>query len=149
MLTLVRRWSHPDISTLTADQLNKQLDLVGPSTSDPSERADFLRRWRRLSRRFSASFLVSSDLSVLPSCGSPSPPDPSSQPYGSYNAENLDVLASRGYYTTLWNFDNGDTEGISSAASIARYAAIYNNYPAPFMALNHGSSPTCPFFELC
>lgn len=48
------------------------------------------------------------------------------------------MLASRGYFTTLWNFESGDSEGISSAASIARYEAIYAEYPSPFLALNHG-----------
>lgn len=58
-------------------------------------------------------------------------------PYGEYNAASLAVLAARGYYTTLWSLDGGDTLGLTPAESIARYKAVYDSYPAPVMALNH------------
>lgn len=79
------------------------------------------------------------------------------QPFGSYSKESIKILKSRGYTGTYfpslcrnrcstpmtvvtWSFDSGDSVGTSSDDSISAYNELYAKFPAPGMALNHGSS---------
>ncbi|GAA5876878.1 hypothetical protein JCM1840_002688 [Sporobolomyces johnsonii] len=56
-------------------------------------------------------------------------------PYGSYNAQALQVLKERGYTVVNWSFDSGDSVGKSASSSIASYKKL--QYPSPQIALNH------------
>ncbi|GAA6059944.1 hypothetical protein JCM10212_003084 [Sporobolomyces blumeae] len=58
-------------------------------------------------------------------------------PYGSYNAQALQVLKQRGYTVVNWSFDSGDSVGKSPSSSIAAYKKLAQSYPKPQIALNH------------
>ncbi|GAA6040006.1 hypothetical protein JCM8097_002664, partial [Rhodosporidiobolus ruineniae] len=93
--------THPDIATLTADELNTQLDLVEGA--------------------------LQNILGVVPRFFRP--------PYGSVSQANVDVLTARGYVVANWNFDSGDSSGVSPAETIQDYSLLSpeNSY----IALNH------------
>jgi peptidoglycan/xylan/chitin deacetylase (PgdA/CDA1 family) len=59
-------------------------------------------------------------------------------PFGSYSAETLSYLNSRGYTVAGWNADTGDTTGISASQS----AAIMRTVGAGTMILSHETVAT-------
>jgi len=58
-------------------------------------------------------------------------------PYGNYNDLVRRASAIRGQSLVLWDFDSGDSVGVSPADSKARYQDLANRHPSTALALNH------------
>ncbi|KAH9821215.1 family 4 carbohydrate esterase [Melampsora americana] len=58
-------------------------------------------------------------------------------PYGDITDENLKVLKTRGYTVVNWNFDSGDSLGVSATESKNRYDQTARLFPRPQISLNH------------
>jgi len=58
-------------------------------------------------------------------------------PYGSYNQGQLNVLASMGYTSVYWSFDDGDSTGSTPSQSEADYNTYVKSKPKTAIALNH------------
>ncbi|KDR68536.1 hypothetical protein GALMADRAFT_256778 [Galerina marginata CBS 339.88] len=58
-------------------------------------------------------------------------------PYGEYNDLVRQVAGSRGQNLVNWDFDSGDTWGISTQDQEKRYADLVNTHPSTILALNH------------
>ncbi|KAF6755341.1 chitin deacetylase [Ephemerocybe angulata] len=65
-------------------------------------------------------------------------------PYGEYNQLVQDVAASRGQTLVNWDFDNGDTAGLSGAQSLDSYRARIADHPSTILTLNHEINPSTP-----
>jgi peptidoglycan/xylan/chitin deacetylase (PgdA/CDA1 family) len=58
-------------------------------------------------------------------------------PYGKYNNLVRQVAAVRGQKLVTWDFDCGDSVGVSPSQSKQRYTNIANAHPSTLLALNH------------
>ncbi|KAF8875509.1 chitin deacetylase [Infundibulicybe gibba] len=58
-------------------------------------------------------------------------------PYGEFNDLVVAVANNRGQAVTIWDFDSGDSVGVSPADSKNRYNDVANNHPSTVLALNH------------
>uniref|UniRef100_A0A8H7XY41 NodB homology domain-containing protein n=1 Tax=Psilocybe cubensis TaxID=181762 RepID=A0A8H7XY41_PSICU len=58
-------------------------------------------------------------------------------PYGEYNDLVRQVAGSRGQNLALWDFDSGDTWGISTAEVLRRYDNLISSRPNTVLTLNH------------
>jgi peptidoglycan/xylan/chitin deacetylase (PgdA/CDA1 family) len=58
-------------------------------------------------------------------------------PYGSYNDLVRQVAANRGQKVTMWDFDSGDSLGLTPAQSKQAYTDLANRHPSTVLALNH------------
>ncbi|TRM63673.1 carbohydrate esterase family 4 protein [Schizophyllum amplum] len=58
-------------------------------------------------------------------------------PYGEYNDMVLDASGVRGQGVVIWDFDSGDSAGVSAADSRQRYNDVANTHPSTILALNH------------
>ncbi|KAF8992284.1 chitin deacetylase [Cyathus striatus] len=58
-------------------------------------------------------------------------------PYGEYNDLVREVAGARGHTLATWDFDSGDSSGISADQSKQRYTEIANSHPSTILALNH------------
>ncbi|KAF9562580.1 chitin deacetylase [Agrocybe pediades] len=58
-------------------------------------------------------------------------------PYGEYNDLVKQVAGSRGQDLVNWDFDSGDTWGISTQEQIQRYKDIAKTRPSTLLTLNH------------
>ncbi|PPQ77625.1 hypothetical protein CVT25_011236 [Psilocybe cyanescens] len=58
-------------------------------------------------------------------------------PYGEYNDLVRQVAGSRGQNLANWDFDSGDTWGISTAEVLRRYDNLANARPNTILSLNH------------
>ncbi|KAL1759578.1 carbohydrate esterase family 4 protein [Schizophyllum commune] len=58
-------------------------------------------------------------------------------PYGEYNDNVREVARARGQSLATWDFDSGDSVGVSASDSIQRYRDIANQRPSNILALNH------------
>ncbi|KDQ59025.1 carbohydrate esterase family 4 protein [Jaapia argillacea MUCL 33604] len=63
-------------------------------------------------------------------------------PYGNYNPTVQSVAAARNQTVIVWDFDDGDSEGATVAASEAAYDAIIAKKPSTIMSLNHETYQT-------
>jgi len=61
-------------------------------------------------------------------------------PYGEYNDLVREVARVRGQALVLWDFDSGDSLGVSPATRKQRYTNLANNHPSTILALNHETS---------
>jgi len=66
-------------------------------------------------------------------------------PYGSYNAESLEVLKGLGYYVVTWDTDSGDSDGEPVSFSESVYRTVEKSYPKPHIILNHETYKTTVF----
>lgn len=58
-------------------------------------------------------------------------------PYGNYNNLVRQVAAQRGQKLVTWDFDSGDSVGVSPAQSDKDYDALVKKHPSTILALNH------------
>ncbi|KAF8683313.1 Polysaccharide deacetylase [Rhizoctonia solani] len=58
-------------------------------------------------------------------------------PFGKYNDNVLRASAVRGQKVAIWDFDSGDSAGISAAASKRRYDDVTARRPSNILTLNH------------
>ncbi|KAF9531743.1 carbohydrate esterase family 4 protein [Crepidotus variabilis] len=58
-------------------------------------------------------------------------------PYGKYNDTVLEASGIRGQEVVMWDFDSGDSAGVSSQDSRNRYLNIANAHPDTLLAVNH------------
>ncbi|KIM44539.1 carbohydrate esterase family 4 protein [Hebeloma cylindrosporum] len=58
-------------------------------------------------------------------------------PYGKYNNAVLDVAGARKQSVVIWDFDSGDSSGISVAAQKTRYTQLASRRPSTVLTLNH------------
>jgi peptidoglycan/xylan/chitin deacetylase (PgdA/CDA1 family) len=58
-------------------------------------------------------------------------------PFGEYNDLVRQVAYQRGQVVVTWDFDNGDSTGMTPAQSNAAYDAIAKQHPSSIMTLNH------------
>ncbi|TFK18983.1 glycoside hydrolase/deacetylase [Coprinopsis marcescibilis] len=58
-------------------------------------------------------------------------------PYGNHNDLVREVSASRGQSIVLWDFDSGDSVGISVSGQKARYTQLSQRRPSNVLTLNH------------
>ncbi|GAB1524600.1 hypothetical protein RhiTH_007754 [Rhizoctonia solani] len=58
-------------------------------------------------------------------------------PFGKYNDNVLRASAVRGQKVAIWDFDSGDSAGISAAASKGRYDDVTARRPSNILTLNH------------
>ena len=58
-------------------------------------------------------------------------------PYGSYNDMVRSASAIRNQSIVIWDFDSGDSSGISADASKGRYQDVANRRPSNILTLNH------------
>jgi peptidoglycan/xylan/chitin deacetylase (PgdA/CDA1 family) len=58
-------------------------------------------------------------------------------PYGEYNDNVLNVASSRGQKVIIWDFDSGDSAGVSASQSKNLYKQIANKHPSTILTLNH------------
>ena len=58
-------------------------------------------------------------------------------PYGSYNDLVRSASAIRNQSLVIWDFDSGDSSGISADQQRARYADVANRRPSTILTLNH------------
>lgn len=58
-------------------------------------------------------------------------------PYGEYNDLVLDVAGEHGETVAIWDFDSGDSLGLSADESNKRYDDAVRRHPSTILALNH------------
>ncbi|KAJ3517756.1 hypothetical protein NLJ89_g319 [Agrocybe chaxingu] len=58
-------------------------------------------------------------------------------PYGNYNNLVLDASGIRKQSVVIWDFDSGDSVGVSPANQKTRYTQLANRRPSTILALNH------------
>lgn len=58
-------------------------------------------------------------------------------PFGCYNNLARQVAHERGQKMVTWDFDSGDSTGLSPAESNAAYDALAKQHPSNVLALNH------------
>ncbi|CAA7269500.1 unnamed protein product [Cyclocybe aegerita] len=58
-------------------------------------------------------------------------------PFGEFNDNIREVAGARGQTIVNWDFDSGDTWGISTAESNQRYTDLANSRPSTVLTLNH------------
>ncbi|KAJ3503496.1 hypothetical protein NLJ89_g8407 [Agrocybe chaxingu] len=58
-------------------------------------------------------------------------------PYGEFNDNIREVAGARGQTIVNWDFDSGDTWGISTAESNQRYTDLAKSRPSTVLTLNH------------
>ncbi|KAF4594305.1 Carbohydrate esterase 4 protein [Pleurotus pulmonarius] len=58
-------------------------------------------------------------------------------PFGSYNDLVREASAVRGQHIAIWDFDSGDSLGVSAQESKDRYDTIVSEHPSTILALNH------------
>ncbi|KAF5345711.1 hypothetical protein D9758_013069 [Tetrapyrgos nigripes] len=63
-------------------------------------------------------------------------------PYGEYNDQVLQISGARGQKVVIWDFDNGDTAGLSAAQSKGRYKDLVSKHPKNVLTLNHETHNT-------
>ncbi|PPQ66717.1 hypothetical protein CVT24_008818 [Panaeolus cyanescens] len=64
-------------------------------------------------------------------------------PYGAYNQQVLDAAAIRGQSIVNWDFDSGDSAGLTAQQSIQRYKDVAEiTKPKSVLALNHDTYQT-------
>ncbi|KAK0431694.1 carbohydrate esterase family 4 protein [Desarmillaria tabescens] len=63
-------------------------------------------------------------------------------PYGSYNDGVLQVAAAHNQSVIIWDFDSGDSVGVSPADSEAGYDTLVGKHPSTILTLNHETVET-------
>ncbi|KAK0229125.1 hypothetical protein EDD85DRAFT_851681 [Armillaria nabsnona] len=58
-------------------------------------------------------------------------------PFGSYSDTVLQVANAHNQSVIIWDFDSGDSVGVSAAQSNARYDALAASHPNNILTLNH------------
>ncbi|TFK27885.1 chitin deacetylase [Coprinopsis marcescibilis] len=58
-------------------------------------------------------------------------------PYGSYNNLVLEASYIRGQHVVYWDFDSGDSMGVSVPAQMARYDTLAATHPSTALSLQH------------
>ncbi|KAK0229123.1 carbohydrate esterase family 4 protein [Armillaria nabsnona] len=58
-------------------------------------------------------------------------------PYGSYSDAVLQVAKAHNQSVIIWDFDSGDSVGVSAAQSNAKYDALAASHPNNILTLNH------------
>ncbi|TFK36750.1 chitin deacetylase [Crucibulum laeve] len=58
-------------------------------------------------------------------------------PYGEYNDLVREVAGVRGQSLAIWDFDSGDSTGLTAAQSNQLYTNVANAHPSTILALNH------------
>jgi len=66
-------------------------------------------------------------------------------PYGEYNSLVREVARVRGQALVLWDFDSGDSLGVSAAQRKQRYTDIANRHPSTILALNHETNESTAY----
>ncbi|KAG9224491.1 hypothetical protein CCMSSC00406_0010360 [Pleurotus cornucopiae] len=65
-------------------------------------------------------------------------------PFGNYNNLVREASAVRGQKIAIWDFDSGDSLGVSAQESKNRYDTVVRDHPSTILALNHETVPTTP-----
>ncbi|KAF8607826.1 carbohydrate esterase family 4 protein [Ceratobasidium sp. AG-I] len=58
-------------------------------------------------------------------------------PYGEYDQDVLNVAESMGQTVVTWDFDSGDSAGVSAAQSATAYQKLVDSHPNNILTLNH------------
>ncbi|KAF8909337.1 hypothetical protein CPB84DRAFT_1673746, partial [Gymnopilus junonius] len=58
-------------------------------------------------------------------------------PYGNYDRNVLDLIGARQQSAVTWDFDSGDSTGVSTSKRKALYSKVANRHPSTVLALNH------------
>ncbi|KAG6808527.1 hypothetical protein H0H92_003831 [Tricholoma furcatifolium] len=106
-------WSHPDLTTLNADQIASEFQRINDQLQAADAVADALVKIA----------------GVLPAFVRP--------PYGNYNDLVQQVAANFNQSLVMWDFDSGDSTGSTPAQSEAAYDALIGQHPNNILALNH------------
>ncbi|KAK0480212.1 carbohydrate esterase family 4 protein [Armillaria novae-zelandiae] len=109
-------WSHPDLTTLTWDQI----DFKSMMRCGASNEVDVIIAYTEALQRI---------VGVVPAFMRP--------PYGNYNDLVLQASYIRGQKVVLWDFDSGDSVGASVQDSESTYDSTISQHPSTLLALNH------------
>ncbi|KAM6490148.1 carbohydrate esterase family 4 protein [Amanita muscaria] len=126
-------WSHPDMTSLTWDQINNEMWLIEREhlISHTTVKL-YLTNFKRL-------YHVSLERPRLFS---------GPVPYGKYNNLVLQAAHVRGQDVVVWDFDSQDSTGASPAQQKQNYDNAIAQHPSNLLALNHevhGKTETIPY----